>query len=149
MDKKSAEILWEHFISHPCMLMQPKGSDLLAPSKRQVNLLGGVKEHGKKFVQAMVDLEEIEDEWFDPSELPPINKHDQYGMNRSVKLLIMTKHDEMVMGYVQWDDEDWDDNNKPIEPNFYEDGRDAYMIDDPVKWSYAPEPYKGTRNKIL
>jgi len=60
MDAKSAEILWEHFISHPVMLMQPKGRDLLTPSKRQVNLLGSVESHKQKFITAMADLKEIE-----------------------------------------------------------------------------------------
>ena len=59
MEAKDAEIIWEVWMSHPDMLMQPKKGELLRPSKRPVNFLGSINAYKKKFIKAMADLKEI------------------------------------------------------------------------------------------
>jgi len=53
MEKETAEMIWEAFVSHKSMLMMPKRNELLKPAQRQVNLLGSVKKHKEKFLKAM------------------------------------------------------------------------------------------------
>ena len=57
MKKELAEKIWEAWVSHPTMTIQPKGKDLLKPAKRPVNFLGSVKSHKEKFLKAMEEFE--------------------------------------------------------------------------------------------
>lgn len=53
MKKELAEKIWECWLSHPSMTIQPKGRDLLKPAQKIKNFLGSVDSHKEKFIKAM------------------------------------------------------------------------------------------------
>jgi len=53
MEKEKAEEIWETFMTHPSMLIQPKGNGLLKPSMRQIRFLGSSDTYKKYFIKAM------------------------------------------------------------------------------------------------
>jgi len=56
MDEKLANAIWERFITHKSMLMQPKKKDLLKPTQKPVNFLGSESSYKTKFLEAMKDF---------------------------------------------------------------------------------------------
>ena len=58
MKKDLAEKIWETWMVHPTMTIQPKGKESLKPAGRIVNFLGSVKFHKQRFLTAMEEFEE-------------------------------------------------------------------------------------------
>lgn len=52
MKLTEAEKIWEHWLSHHLMTIQPKRNEQLKPAKRVVNFLGSVESYKEKFLKA-------------------------------------------------------------------------------------------------
>jgi len=56
MEKETANLIWEAFVSHKSMLMIPKRNELLRPSKKQVTFLGSANTYKEKFLKSMENV---------------------------------------------------------------------------------------------